>query len=90
MTTLSRVRVPFLRTVSPVKPDCDNDNSSKIWVLIGPLVSLANPDPFLQSSYRRFGCGLDVRPLASYVVMGADAHARASARASCMRREAIG
>ena len=58
MTTLSGIKVPFSCTVSPVKPKSSRDHDSKICVMTGPLVSLAKPLPFLQSSRLRFGCGL--------------------------------
>ena len=58
MTTLSRIKVLFPRTLFTVKPKSSRDHDSKICVMTGPLVSLAKPLPFLQSSRLRLGCGL--------------------------------
>ena len=73
ITTLSGIRVSFPRTVSPMKMDCNNEISSKVWVSIDLLVSLANPLPSVQSRRRRLGYGLVAHFSTSWLVVGVGA-----------------
>ena len=75
ITTLSGIRVSFPRTVSPMKMDCNNEISSKVWVSISLLVSLVNPFPFFRSRRWRLGCGLVTHFSVSWLVVGAGAYA---------------
>ena len=74
MTSLSGIRVPLPRTVSPVNTtsSCDSEMS----VTIGLVASLAKPFPFLRSSHLRFGSRLvhcsSSSSLGASVVLGAD------------------
>ena len=74
MTSLSGIRVPLPRNVSPVSTtsSCDLEMS----VPTGLVAFLAKPFPFLWSSHLRFGCGLvrcsSSSSLGAGVVLGAD------------------
>ena len=58
MTSLSGIKIPFPRTVSPVNATSFMAYDSEMRVTTGRATSLAKPFLFLQSSHLRFGCRL--------------------------------
>ena len=58
MTSLSGIRVPFLRTISLVNATSSCAYDSEMSVTTSLVASFAKPFPFLWSSRLRFGCRL--------------------------------
>ena len=55
MTSLSGIKIPFPRTVSPVNATSFMAYDSEMRVTTGQVASLAKPFPFLRSSCLCFG-----------------------------------